>query len=165
MVIDEKEITIPKPGVWDSPNLPLPPPKKPSLTEALKNACTVEELERGLISNRAPPGLTKPAQNLSNNSGNLFFNSGLCNEKIQQINGTSLPNQNNQHPIIYNQTLRLPHPQFHIQNVKSMQSKLKSNKIIYIFIQILLIFYSYLQINHVGIQIFLLCILHHLHIC
>ncbi|XP_034941838.1 protein PAT1 homolog 1 [Chelonus insularis] len=59
LVLDEKEGIVPRPGVWDSPSsLPIAP-KAPPLSVALKNVCTVEELERGLIS-RPPPGLQKP---------------------------------------------------------------------------------------------------------
>ncbi|CAD6239932.1 GSCOCG00002425001-RA-CDS [Cotesia congregata] len=54
LVMDEKDGIVPRPGVWDSPsNFPVVPPN-PSLSVALKNVCTVEELERGL---RPPPGL------------------------------------------------------------------------------------------------------------
>ncbi|CAG5080983.1 Similar to patl1: Protein PAT1 homolog 1 (Danio rerio) [Cotesia congregata] len=58
LVMDEKDGIVPRPGVWDSPsNFPVVPPN-PSLSVALKNVCTVEELERGL---RPPPGLVKPS--------------------------------------------------------------------------------------------------------
>ncbi|KAG8038230.1 hypothetical protein G9C98_006557 [Cotesia typhae] len=59
LVMDEKDGIVPRPGVWDSPsNFPVVPPN-PSLSVALKNVCTVEELERGLM--RPPPGLVKPS--------------------------------------------------------------------------------------------------------
>ena len=144
LVIDEKEVTIPRPGVWDSPtNFPIPPPqirpKPPSLTTALKYACTVEELERGLMSSqttsRPPPGLNKqpqlsaapgsqPQPPTTTSGGNPFLNSIASSvEKIQQqINGIVPPS--NQFPLpILPPNVRLAHPQFHLQNVRPMGSK------------------------------------------
>ncbi|KAK0181111.1 hypothetical protein PV327_003422 [Microctonus hyperodae] len=60
LVLDEKDGIVPRPGVWDSPStnsLSLTSRQPPPLSVALKNVCTVEELERGLI--RPPPGLIK----------------------------------------------------------------------------------------------------------
>lgn len=122
MVLDEKEVTIPRPGVWDSPNFALPPPQiKPSLS-ALRNACTVEELERGLITNRPPPGLVKPpAPQPSTSAQNLFLNSITSAEKLHHVNGTGPPH--NQYPIIVPPNVRLPPPHLNLQNVRPMPSE------------------------------------------
>ncbi|XP_058802464.1 protein PAT1 homolog 1 [Phymastichus coffea] len=124
LVLDEKEVTIPRPGVWDSPNFAIPPTQivKPSLS-ALKNACTVEELERGLITNRPPPGLVKPPGSphqppASTSAQNLFLNSITSAEKLHQTNGTG-PTQN-QFSLIA-PILKLPPPQhLNLQNVRSI---------------------------------------------
>ncbi|XP_031777208.1 protein PAT1 homolog 1 isoform X1 [Nasonia vitripennis] len=128
LVLDEKEVTIPRPGVWDSPtNFPIAPPQirpKPSLTSALKNACTVEELERGLITSRPPPGLIKQptaSQPSSTSGGNLFLNSIVSVDISQQINGVAPPP--NQFPLVLPSNVRLAHPQFHLQNVRPMANQ------------------------------------------
>ncbi|KAI4478940.1 hypothetical protein M0804_011402 [Polistes exclamans] len=120
LVLDEKEGIVPKPGVWDSPSIiPLPKPRPPpSLTTSLKNVCTVEELERGLIANRPPPGLIKPTQLQQKTDGSFIFDALSINDKLQ-INGLppsrfppglGLPGP---HPIMMPPNLRLPHsPQF-----------------------------------------------------
>ncbi|XP_011299426.1 protein PAT1 homolog 1 [Fopius arisanus] len=70
LVLDEKDGIVPRPGVWDSPTLPLQPQPQvqpqPHLQPpvALKFIHTVEELERGLI--RPPPGLAKPPSTIQN---------------------------------------------------------------------------------------------------
>lgn len=130
LVLDEKEVTIPRPGVWDSPgNFQLQPPQirpKPSLSTALKNACTVEELERGLITSRPPPGLVKQQQQQPQN---LFLNSiGSSVDKLGQINGVGQHQQHqqpppNQFPLVLPPNIRLTHPQFHLQNVRPMPSE------------------------------------------
>ncbi|XP_033221834.1 protein PAT1 homolog 1 isoform X2 [Belonocnema kinseyi] len=116
LVLDEKEGIIPRPGVWESPtNLPIPKPKPP-LTSTLKNVCTVEELERGLIANRPPPGLKKPSQPSSHQQSGGFFDSMSINEQLQ-LNGIpprfppglSLPGPPQ---VVLPPNLRLPHPQF-----------------------------------------------------
>ena len=129
-MLDENEGIIPRPGVWDSPTiLPLPKPKPP-LTSTLKNVCTVEELERGLIANRPPPGLNKPSQPPSHHqqSGG-FFDSMSINEQLQ-LNGIAptrfppglpLPGAPQ---VVLPPNLRLPHPQF-MQNHR-MPSKCKT---------------------------------------
>ncbi|XP_046835355.1 protein PAT1 homolog 1 [Vespa crabro] len=119
LVLDEKEGIVPKPGVWDSPNIPLPKPRPPpSLATTLKNVCTVEELERGLIANRPPPGLTKPSQlQQQKPEGSFIFEALSLNDKLQ-INGLptsrfppglGLPGP---HPMVMPPNLRLPHSQF-----------------------------------------------------
>jgi hypothetical protein len=127
LVLDEKEVTIPRPGVWDSPtNFSIPPPQirpKSSLSTALKNACTVEELEKKLITNRPPPGLIKqlvsqPSPPTTTSGGNLFLNSIASVEKLQQINGV-VPT----FPLVIPPNVRLAHPQFHLQNVRPLPSK------------------------------------------
>ncbi|KAJ8688015.1 hypothetical protein QAD02_023810 [Eretmocerus hayati] len=122
LVLDDK-LTIPKPGVWDGPtSFPIAPPQirpKPSLSATLKNACTVEELERGLITNRPPPGLIKqqPTHSLPSSGQNPFLNSLTSAEKLPQINGVA-PSPN-QFPFIFPPNVRLPHAQFpHLQNIR-----------------------------------------------
>jgi len=115
LVLD-KEGIVPRPGVWGSPlNLSLPK-AQPRLS--LPNACTVEELERGLIANRPPPGLSKPQtqqQQKKSSEGSLLFEALSLNEKLQ-VNGLppprfppglSLPGA---HPIVL-PNIRTPHPQ------------------------------------------------------
>ncbi|XP_014207366.1 protein PAT1 homolog 1 [Copidosoma floridanum] len=115
LVLDERDLTIPKPGVWDSPTnfsiAPTPILPKPLLSATLKNACTVEELERGLISNRPPPGLTKPpiSQSSNTNAQNLLLNSITSGDKLPPINGIG-PHQGNQYPLVLPPNVRLGHP-------------------------------------------------------
>lgn len=111
MVLD-KEGIVPRPGVWGSP-LNFSPPK-PRLS--LPNACTVEELERGLIANRPPPGLSKPQtqQQQKKSEGSLLFDALSLKEKLQ-VNGLpprfppglGLPGA---HPIVL-PNIRAAHPQ------------------------------------------------------
>lgn len=93
LVLDDKEGIVPRPGVWSSPDLSLPKARpRLSLPTNLKNACTVEELERGLIANRPPPGLSKPQtqQQQKKPEGSLLFEALSLNEKLQ-INGLPPP--------------------------------------------------------------------------
>jgi len=118
LVLD-KEGIVPRPGVWSSPlNLSLPKTQPRLSLPTLKNACTVEELERGLIANRPPPGLSKPQtqQQQKKSEGSLLFEALSLNEKLQ-VNGVpptrfppglGLPGA---HSIVM-PNLRLPHPQF-----------------------------------------------------
>lgn len=112
LVLD-KEGIVPRPGVWGSP-LTLSPPK-PRLS--LPNACTVEELERGLIANRPPPGLSKPQTQLQQkkSEGSLVFETLSLKEKLQ-VNGLPPPRfppglgLPGTHPIVL-PNIRAPHPQ------------------------------------------------------
>ncbi|XP_029168553.1 LOW QUALITY PROTEIN: protein PAT1 homolog 1 [Nylanderia fulva] len=117
LVLD-KEGIVPRPGVWGSP-LNLSPPKvQPRLSlPTLKNACTVEELERGLVANKPPPGLSKPQaqQQQRKSEGSLLFEALSLNEKFQ-VNGLpparfppglGLPGA---HPLVM-PNIRVPHPQ------------------------------------------------------
>ncbi|XP_011147431.1 protein PAT1 homolog 1 isoform X2 [Harpegnathos saltator] len=94
LVLDDKEGIVPRPGVWSSPSDLSLPKVRPrlSLPTNLKNACTVEELERGLIANRPPPGLSKPQtqQQQKKSEGSLLFEALSLNEKLQ-INGLPPP--------------------------------------------------------------------------
>ncbi|KYM88534.1 Protein PAT1 like protein 1 [Atta colombica] len=114
LVLD-KEGIVPRPGVWGSPlNLSLPK-AQPRLS--LPNACTVEELERGLIANRPPPGLSKPQtqQQQKKSEGSLLFEALSLNEKLQ-VNGLPPPRfppglgLPGAHPIVV-PNIRAPHPQ------------------------------------------------------
>lgn len=118
LVLD-KEGIVPRPGVWGSPlNLSLPKTQPRLSLPSLKNACTVEELERGLIANRPPPGLSKPQtqQQQKKAEGSLLFDALSLNEKLQ-VNGVpprfppglGLPGA---HSLVMPPNLRLPHPQF-----------------------------------------------------
>lgn len=138
LVLDEKDGIVPRPGVWDCPpNLPIPHPKPPQQLPSLKNVCTVAELERGLIVNRPPPGLSKPLmppQQQQHLGGQFLFDSLSLGE--QQLNlppnilnglppsrfppGLGLQG----HPVVPPPTMRLPHPQF-MQNPRGMPSKLQ----------------------------------------
>lgn len=128
-MLDEKEGIVPKPGVWDSPNIPLPKPRPPpSLATTLKNVCTVEELERGLIANRPPPGLTKPSQlQQQKPEGSFIFDALSLNDKLQ-INGLPTPRfppglgLPGPHPMVMPPNLRLPHSQF-MQHPRLLSSK------------------------------------------
>lgn len=117
MVLD-KEGIVPRPGVWGSPLNLSPPKAQPRLSlPTLKNACTVEELERGLVANRPPPGLSKPQtqQQQRKSEGSLLFEALSLNEKFQ-VNG--LPparfppglGLSGAHPIVL-PNIRVPHPQ------------------------------------------------------
>lgn len=118
LVLD-KEGIVPRPGVWSSPlNLSLPKTQPRLPLPTLKNACTVEELERGLIANRPPPGLSKPQtqQQQKKSEGSLLFEALSLNEKLQ-VNGVpptrfppglGLPGA---HSMVMS-NFRLPHPQF-----------------------------------------------------
>ncbi|XP_053993140.1 protein PAT1 homolog 1 [Hylaeus anthracinus] len=109
LVLDEKEGIVPRPGVWDSPtNLSLPKPlSRPlSLTSALTNVKTVEELEKDLIGNRPPPGLVKNAQlqQQQSNESHLLD----CVSKPRFPPGWNiLP----PHPVVLPPNMRFPHPQ------------------------------------------------------
>ncbi|XP_066587541.1 protein PAT1 homolog 1 isoform X2 [Prorops nasuta] len=129
LVLDEKEGTVPKPGVWDSPSqyaLPKFQPV-PAFSSPLKNVCTVEELERGLIGNRPPPGLSKPLQPLQpqKSDGSIFFDTLSLNEKL---NGLPAPPRfppgfpPGPHPVVIPPNIRLPHPQF-IQNPRLLPNQ------------------------------------------
>lgn len=108
---------MPRPGVWSSPlNLISSKTQPRSSLPSLKNACTVEELEKGLIGNRPPPGLGKPQtqQQQKKSDGSIVFDALSINDKLQ-INGVpprfppglSLP----PHPLVV-PNIRLPHSQF-----------------------------------------------------
>lgn len=117
LVLD-KEGIVPRPGVWGSPLNLSPPKAQPRLSlPTLKNACTVEELERGLVANRPPPGLSKPQtqQQQRKSEGSLLFEALSLNEKFQ-VNGLpptrfppglGLPGA---HPIVL-PNIRVQHPQ------------------------------------------------------
>ncbi|XP_014228335.1 protein PAT1 homolog 1 [Trichogramma pretiosum] len=132
LVLDEREVTIPKPGVWDSPHFALAPPQIQKPLAALKNACTVEELERDLITNRPPPGLTKPISSQSQtqqapaSGANLFLGSlSSMNKYPPQTNG-GVGSPINQFPSMNNaglQNLAMPPPQFHQQNARHMPNQ------------------------------------------
>lgn len=110
LVLDEKEGIVPRPGVWDSPSsLALPKPRLPlSLPSALSNVCTVEELEKGLISNRPPPGLVKPTQPQQQKSdGTLLFEALSTPPRFPPGLGIPAP-----HPVVLPPNMRFPHPQF-----------------------------------------------------
>lgn len=122
LVLDDKEGIVPRPGVWDSPtNLSFPKPR-PSLIlpSALTNVCTVEELEKGLIANRPPPGLAKPVhlqqhqhqqqqQQLppQKSDGSLIFGSLSVPPRFPPGLGIPPP-----HPVVLPPNIRYPHPQF-----------------------------------------------------
>ncbi|XP_012288337.1 protein PAT1 homolog 1 isoform X2 [Orussus abietinus] len=126
LVLDDKEGTVPRPGVWDSPiNLPLPQTQAPPPLPTLKKVCTVEELERGLIANRPPPGLTKPSQSQQQPGGSFLFDSLPLNEQLP-VNGVPphrfphglmLPGP---HSVVLPPNVRVPHSQF-IQNSRLMK--------------------------------------------
>lgn len=118
LVLD-KEGIVPRPGVWSSPlNLPLPKAQPRLSLPTLKNACTVEELERGLIANRPPPGLSKPQtqQQQKKSEVSLLFEALSVNEKLQ-VNGLAAPpfppglGMHGAHPMVL-PNLRVPHTQF-----------------------------------------------------
>lgn len=129
LVLDDKEGIVPRPGVWGSPsNLPIPKARPRLSLPSLKNACTLEEVERGLIGNRPPPGLAKPQtqqqqqqqQVLQKKSeASLLFEALSLNEKLQ-INGVppsprfppGLAISPNPYPMVLPPNVRLPHPQF-----------------------------------------------------
>ncbi|XP_015586789.1 protein PAT1 homolog 1 isoform X2 [Cephus cinctus] len=131
LVLDEKDGTTPRPGVWDSPSsLPLSQSQPPRpLSTALKNARTVEELERGLMANRPPPGLSKlphhPSQQQS--GGPFLFDPLPLNEQLQ-INGIPPPRfppglgLPGPHPVVIPPNVRLPHPQF-MQNPRLISNQ------------------------------------------
>lgn len=83
---------------------------------SLKNACTVEELEKGLIGNRPPPGLSKSQtqQQQRKSDGSVVFDTLPINDKLQingvppRFPGLSLPTP---HPLVV-PNIRLPHSQF-----------------------------------------------------
>lgn len=132
LVLDDKEGIVPRPGVWGSPsNLPVPKARPRLSLPTLKNACTVEELERGLIGNRPPPGLSKPQTQQppkKGSEGSLLFEALSLNEKLQ-INGLppsprfppGLGIPPGPHPMVL-PNIRLPHPQF-IQPPRILLSK------------------------------------------
>ncbi|XP_008551370.1 protein PAT1 homolog 1 [Microplitis demolitor] len=97
LVLDEKDGIVPRPGVWDSPsNLPIVPPNPP-LSVALKNVCTVEELERGLM--RPPPGLVKPSTPQPTNINTNNINTTTINQpQPQQL---PVPRPGGQFPLDY----------------------------------------------------------------
>ncbi|CAD1479095.1 unnamed protein product, partial [Heterotrigona itama] len=113
LVLDEKEGIIPRPGVWDSPsNLALPKPRPPlTLPSTLTNVCTVEQLEKGLIANRAPPKLNKPIQTQQQQQqpkdGSLLFESLSAAPRFPPGLGIPPP-----HPVVLPPNMRFPHPQF-----------------------------------------------------
>ncbi|KAG7201506.1 hypothetical protein KM043_004259 [Ampulex compressa] len=92
LVLDEKEGIVPRPGVWDSPSsVSLPKPRFPlSLPSTVTNVRTLQELEKGFIANRPPPGLTKPSQTQQKADGSLLLNTLSTHEKFQ-INGLPSP--------------------------------------------------------------------------
>ncbi|RLU20295.1 hypothetical protein DMN91_006902 [Ooceraea biroi] len=118
LVLD-KEGIVPRPGVWTSPlTLPLPKAQPRLSLPTLKNACTVEELERGLIANRPPPGLSKPQaqQQQKKSEVSFLFETLSVNDKFQ-VNGLATPPyppglgmHGAHHMVVPN--LRVPHPQF-----------------------------------------------------
>ena len=109
LVLDEKEGIVPRPGVWDSPNLSVPKPRPPlTLPSALTNVCTVEELEKGLIANRPPPGLNKlPQTQQQKPDGSLLFDSLSGPPRFPP--GLGLPPP---HPVVLPPNMRFPHPPF-----------------------------------------------------
>ncbi|KZC12924.1 Protein PAT1 like protein 1, partial [Dufourea novaeangliae] len=121
LVLDDKEGIVPRPGVWDSPsNLPLPKFRPPlTIPSTLTNVRTVEELEKGLIANRPPPGLAKPVQLLQHqqqqqqqlqqhkSDGSLLFESLPAPPRFPP--GLGLPPV---HPVVLPPNVRFPHPQF-----------------------------------------------------
>jgi hypothetical protein len=128
LVLD-KEGIVPRPGVWSSPlNLPLPKTQPRLSLPTLKNACTVEELERGLIANRPPPGLSKPQtqQQQKKSEVSVLFEALSVNEKFQ-VNGLATPSYppglgiHGTHPMVL-PNLRVPHPQY-IQPNRLLLSK------------------------------------------
>ncbi|XP_031370191.1 protein PAT1 homolog 1 isoform X1 [Apis dorsata] len=120
LVLDEKEGIVPRPGVWDSPsNLVLPKPRPPlTLSPAITNVCTVEQLEKGLIANRQPSRLNKPTQTQQpqqqqqqqqqqqKSDGSLLFESLSAPPRFPP--GLGIP----PHPVVLPTNMRFPHPQF-----------------------------------------------------
>ncbi|XP_076178283.1 protein associated with topo II related - 1 isoform X2 [Ptiloglossa arizonensis] len=114
LVLDEKEGIVPRPGVWDSPsNLSLPKARPPlTLPSTLTNVRTVEELEKGLIANRPPPGLPKPVQLLQQpqqqqSDGSLLFDCLSTPPRFSPRLNIPPP-----HPVVLPPNMRFPHPQF-----------------------------------------------------
>lgn len=138
LVLDDRDGTIPRPGVWDSPtNLPLPRPQQqqrpPLPTTSLKNVRTVEELERGLIASRPPPGLGKPPlpplhhqQQHQQVPGAPFIFDSLPMNELQMKGlppprfppGLGLPGP----PVVLSAPVRQPPPQF-MQHHRLLPSK------------------------------------------
>ncbi|OAD52289.1 Protein PAT1 like protein 1, partial [Eufriesea mexicana] len=139
LVLDEKEGIVPRPGVWDSPsNLSLPKPRPPlTLPTTIRNVCTVEQLEKGLIGNRPPLGLNKPVQIQQQQSQQQqqpqqqqqqqppHYQQQQQQQQQQQFNGSllfgSLPSPPRfpsglgippPHPLVLPPNMRFPHPQF-----------------------------------------------------
>lgn len=101
LVLDEKDGITSRPGVWDSPTLSsLAPPRpmqlpKPPLVSTLKNACTVEELERNLIANRIDPILPQQQKQhmqkiLQQNAGRQTPNQAQHQVRTLNLNLTQL---------------------------------------------------------------------------
>ncbi|XP_003707961.1 protein associated with topo II related - 1 isoform X1 [Megachile rotundata] len=114
LVLDEKEGIVPRPGVWDSPStLSAPKPRPPlTLPSTLTNVCTVEELEKGLIANKPPPGLNKPVQTQQQqqqqkSDGSLLFDSISAPPRFPPGLGIPPP-----HPVSLPPNMRFPPPQF-----------------------------------------------------
>ncbi|XP_043286621.1 protein PAT1 homolog 1 isoform X2 [Venturia canescens] len=139
LVLDEKDGIVPRPGVWDSPpNLPVQRQKTAQTLTSLKNVCTVEELERGLIINRPPPGLSKPPliqqQQPQHLGGQFLFDSLSLGEQQLNLppnllNGLPPPPRfppglglQGPHSVVPPPTLRLPHPQF-MQNPRGLPNQ------------------------------------------
>lgn len=129
LVLDEKEGIVPRPGVWDSPsNLALPKPRPPlTLSPAITNVCTVEQLEKGLIANRQASRLNKPTQTQQpqqqqqqqqqqqKSDGSLLFESLSAPPRFPP--GLGIP----PHPVVL-PNMRFPHPQF-LQHPRLLASK------------------------------------------
>ncbi|XP_063986492.1 protein PAT1 homolog 1 [Diachasmimorpha longicaudata] len=148
LVLDEKDGIVPRPGVWDSPTLPLHPqpqtqahPQQP-LPVALKFVHTVEELERGLI--RPPPGLAKPPQAIPNaqEPRNQFIldyaglNDALpVNLRQNILNGLSRPRfppgltLSGPHPVVLPPNVHLSNQL--LQNARPMMSPNQTNLLRY----------------------------------
>ncbi|KAF7988661.1 hypothetical protein HCN44_001234 [Aphidius gifuensis] len=149
LVLDEQDGIVPRPGVWDSPNFSLtsshinqhqlpPPPPPSSLPVPIKNVCTVEELERGLI--RPPPGLIKPLgiiQTPQLPSGQFIIDfanlpnhlsSNIHQNIINGIPPTRFPpglNLSGPHQIQLSQNIRMPNQL--MQNARPMQQNQPGN--------------------------------------